>query len=59
MRAVEVQTAVLVGGAIQEVKYGTAFLVLATLGVGALRTGASHARRGGRGKKPRIVSTAG
>jgi len=38
VRAEEVQPAVLAGGVLQELKYGTAALVLFVLGVGALKT---------------------
>jgi hypothetical protein len=60
MRTAEAQPAVLAGGALQEVKYLVAFLVLSALGVGALRTAkgiAFHASR--RGDAPGIVSSQG
>ena len=46
MRPEEVQSVVLAGGAIQELKYLTAALVLAPLGYGSFRTAAHLHRRG-------------
>lgn len=58
MREVEVQSAVLAGGVLQEIKYFTAALVLAPLGYGAWRTasaiGRASASRGSPG--PGIVT---
>lgn len=44
MRAEEVQTAILAGGVLQEVKYFTAALVLGFMGLGAIKT-AGRAKR--------------
>lgn len=58
LREPEVRQAVLVGGLLQELKYGTAVLVLAALGFGSVRTAAQLARssRAAGGRSPRIVA---
>jgi hypothetical protein len=54
LREPEVQQAVLVGGVLQELKYGTALLVLGALGFGSVRTAARLARnpRAAGGRSP-------
>lgn len=57
LREADVQQAVLVGGILQEVKYGSALLVLLALGFGAVRTAGSRRRNpGGRRASPGIVA---
>ena len=60
LREPNVQQAVLVGGVLQEVKYGTACLVLAALGFGSLRSASARAgargSAGDRARRPGIVT---
>ncbi|MDH3272117.1 MAG: hypothetical protein OEN56_12330 [Gemmatimonadota bacterium] len=57
IRAEDAQLGVLVGGAVQEVKYFMAMLVFAAIGQGSLKTARSSAATWAK-KKPGIVSTA-
>jgi hypothetical protein len=58
LREPEMRQAVLVGGLLQELKYGTGLLVLAALGFGSVRTAARQARspRSAGGRSHRIVA---
>ena len=56
MRAEEVQTAVLAGGILQEIKYFTAAMVLALTGVGAIKTAGRQAGRSAGAEAPGIVT---
>lgn len=59
LRAAEAQRGVLIGGLLQEAKYGTAVLVLLALGVGSVKTAgrASRSSSGRRADTPGVVKT--
>ena len=59
IRPEDQQRGVMVGAVLQEIKYGMAFLVLAVLGLGSVKTSAAHRSGGGKADSPGIVSAAG